>query len=65
MNRYIDLEGSSLIPNQDGRELIVSVVPFFNEQSDSGGLFSTEFTAEMEEQLDNICLLYTSAAADE
>ena len=54
VNRYIDLEGSSLIPNQDGRELIVSVVPFFNEQSDSGGLFSTEFTAEMEEQLDNI-----------
>ena len=54
VNRYIDLEGSALIPNQDGRELILSVVPFFNEQSDSGGLFSTEFTAEMEEQLDNI-----------
>jgi len=51
---YIDVDGSSLVPNQKGRDLILSVVPFFKEQSTSARLFSTEFTAKMEEELDNI-----------
>ena len=51
---YIDIDGSSLLPNQNGRDLILSVVPFFKEQSTSESLFSTEFTANMEEELDNI-----------
>jgi len=52
--KYIGVDGSSLVPNQTGRDLILVIVPFFNEQSASEGLFSTEFTAKMEEQLDNI-----------
>ena len=51
---YIKVEGSSLIPTEGGRMMWLDVVPFYNEQNESGGLFTPLFTSKMEESLDGI-----------
>ena len=56
---YVDKEGSSLIPTTKGRTLWVDVVPFYGKEMDSlnedaYGLFTTDFTAKMEEGLDRV-----------
>ena len=52
---YISKEGSTLIPTDNGRTLWIDVAPFYNNSTDYGdGLFSTEFTAIMEQKLDQI-----------
>jgi len=51
---YIVVEGASLIPTESGRTMWLDVVPFYNDQGDSDGLFTPEFTSDMEENLDKI-----------
>jgi len=52
---YVDKDGSSLIPTENGRTLWLEVSPFYNGTSVYGdGLFSSEFTSIMEERLDSI-----------
>jgi len=51
---YIKVEGSSLIPTERGRMMWLDVVPFYNEQEESGGLFTPLFTSKMEDSLDGI-----------
>ena len=52
---YIEKDGSTLIPTDNGRTLWVDVAPFYDNQTDYGdGIFSTEFTAIMEQKLDQI-----------
>ncbi len=54
---YVNKEGSSLIPTEDGKLLWIEVVPFYgseenSSQSISEGLFTPKFTALMESNLD-------------
>ena len=51
---YIKVEGSSLIPTERGRMMWLDVVPFYNEQEESEGLFTPLFTSKMEDSLDGI-----------
>ena len=51
---YIKVEGSSLIPTEGGRMMWLDVVPFYNEQEESEGLFTPLFTSKMEDNLDGI-----------
>jgi hypothetical protein len=51
---YIKVEGSSLIPTKEGRMMWLDVVPFYNEQEESEGLFTPLFTSKMEDSLDGI-----------
>ena len=50
--KYIEKEGSSLVPTQNGKTLWLDVAPHFNQPV--GELFSAEFTAIMEADLDSI-----------
>ena len=52
--KYIEVEGSSLIPTDRGRMMWLDVVPFYNEQAESEGLFTPLFTSKMEDNLDGI-----------
>ena len=49
---YVKSDGGSLIPTDDGRMLWIDVVPFYNEQDQEVGLFTPEFTSQMEANLD-------------
>ena len=49
---YVKSDGGSLIPTDDGRMLWTDVVPFYNEQDQEVGLFTPEFTSQMERNLD-------------
>ena len=51
---YVDVERNSLTPTEKGRTLWLQVVPFFNEQYETDGLFTPQFTSKMEESLDRI-----------
>ena len=51
---YIKVEGSSLIPTEGGRMMWLDVVPFYNEQEESEGLFTPLFTSKMEDNLDGV-----------
>ena len=51
---YVKLEGSSLIPTDDGRLLWIDVVPFYNQQDEEFGLFTPDFTSQMEGTLDHV-----------
>ena len=56
---YVDKEGSSLIPTDQGRLLWIEVVPFYGSDENSSGtisegLFTPLFTALMESSLDEI-----------
>ena len=51
---YVEVEGSSLIPTEKGRMMWLDVVPYYNEQDESEGLFTPHFTSEMEDSLDGI-----------
>lgn len=51
---YIEVEGSSLIPTDKGRIMWLDVVPFYNNQDESEGLFTPLFTSKMEDSLDEI-----------
>ena len=56
---YIEKDGSTLIPTDNGRTLWVDVAPFYDNQTDYGdGIFSTEFTAIMEQKLDQTAQLF-------
>ena len=48
---YVNSDGGSLIPTDDGRMLWTDVVPFYNEQEEVG-LFTPDFTSHMEGNLD-------------
>jgi len=50
--RYIEKDGSSLIPTKNGRTLWLDVAPHYNQPD--GELFSADFTAIMESDLDSI-----------
>ena len=52
LKRYIDKDGSSLIPTKNGRTLWLDVAPHYNQQDVE--LFSADFTAIMESDLDSI-----------
>jgi len=49
---YVESDGGSLIPTDDGRMLWKDVVPFYNDQDQEVGLFTPEFTSQMEGNLD-------------
>ena len=49
---YVNSNGGSLIPTDDGRMLWTDVVPFYNEQDGDVGLFTPDFTSNMEGNLD-------------
>tara|TARA_B100000131_G_scaffold284405_1_gene292972 strand:- start:11 stop:2266 length:2256 start_codon:yes stop_codon:yes gene_type:complete len=52
---YVEKDGGSLIPTENGRTLWVVVAPFYNQTEVYGeGLFSYKFTSSMEDNLDNI-----------
>ena len=56
---YVDKEGSSLIPTDQGRLLWIEVVPFYGSDENSSGtisegLFTPRFTALMESNLDEV-----------
>tara|TARA_B100001123_G_scaffold395160_1_gene476487 strand:+ start:986 stop:3292 length:2307 start_codon:yes stop_codon:yes gene_type:complete len=52
---YIDRDGSSLIPTEDGRTLWLVVAPHYNQTEVYGdGLFTYNFTSNMEGNLDHI-----------
>lgn len=51
--KYVENNNGALIPTESGRMLWLKVVPFFNEQNEKG-LFATQFTAQMEVELDTI-----------
>jgi len=53
--KYVEKDGSSLIPTVNGRTLWIEVAPFYNQTEVYGqGLFSYDFTSNMEEKLDLI-----------
>ena len=52
LKRYIEKDGSSLIPTKNGRTLWLDVAPHYNQPD--GDLFSADFTAIMESDLDSI-----------
>ena len=60
--KYVERDGSSLIPTTQGRTLWIDVAPFYNETDVfDQGLFTYGFTSSMEEQLDLIEAGVTSA----
>jgi len=55
--KYVDDEGGSLVPTEQGRLCWLEVAPMYTSQDDESQvsfLFSAEFTAGMEERLDAI-----------
>ena len=53
--KYVNKEGSSLIPTTNGRTLWIDVTPFYNKTDVyDQGLFTYGFTSSMEEKLDLI-----------
>ena len=52
LKRYIEKDGSSLIPTKNGRTLWLDVAPHYNQPDVE--LFSADFTAIMESDLDSI-----------
>ena len=52
LKRYIEKDGSSLMPTKNGRTLWLDVAPHYNQPD--GDLFSADFTAIMEADLDSI-----------
>ncbi|MAQ63421.1 MAG: hypothetical protein CMA48_03790, partial [Euryarchaeota archaeon] len=52
LKRYIEKDGSSLMPTKNGRTLWLDVAPHYNQPD--GELFSADFTAIMEADLDSI-----------
>jgi len=53
--KYVNKEGSSLIPTTNGRTLWIDVTPFYNKSDVyDQGLFTYGFTSSMEEKLDLI-----------
>ncbi len=50
--RYVDLEDGAMLPTPRGRSLWLEVAPLYDDED--GSLFSSEFTAIMEQQLDQI-----------
>ena len=52
LKRYIEKDGSSLLPTKNGRTLWLDVAPHYNQPD--GDLFSADFTAIMEADLDSI-----------
>ena len=52
LKRYVEKDGSSLIPTKNGRTLWLDVAPHYNQPD--GELFSADFTAIMESDLDSI-----------
>ena len=52
LKRYIEKDGSSLIPTKNGRTLWLEVAPHYNQPDVE--LFSADFTAIMESDLDSI-----------
>lgn len=49
---YVESDGGSLRPTEDGRMLWNKVVPFYNDQNGDFGLFTPSFTSKMEGDLD-------------
>ena len=52
LKRYVEKDGSSLIPTENGRTLWLDVAPHYNQPDVE--LFSADFTAIMESDLDSI-----------
>ena len=52
LKRYVEKDGSSLIPTKNGRTLWLDVAPHYNQPDVE--LFSADFTAIMESDLDSI-----------
>ncbi|MEJ2502416.1 MAG: type IA DNA topoisomerase [Gemmatimonadota bacterium] len=56
--KYVETEDGALVPTSRGRAVWLEAAPLYAEDSDNGDfpveLFSTEFTALMEERLDRI-----------
>ena len=52
--KYITNESGSLTPTDNGMTLWTEVAPIYNDQEAEIELFSSEFTADMENQLDEI-----------
>jgi len=53
--KYIEKEGSSLIPTDNGKTLWIEVTPFYNQtEVYEQGLFTYDFTSSMESKLDQI-----------
>ena len=52
LKRYVEKDGSSLVPTKNGRTLWLDVAPHYNQPD--GELFSADFTAIMESDLDSI-----------
>ena len=52
LKKYIEKDGSSLLPTQNGKTLWLDVAPYYNQPE--GKLFSADFTAIMESDLDSI-----------
>lgn len=50
--RYVEVEDGALVPTERGRALWLEVAPLYDEEGQA--LFSVEFTAEMETQLDQV-----------
>ena len=60
---YVDKDGRALSPTSNGRMLWLDVVPHYNEDAPIvDGLFTSEFTASMENRLDMIELGDADAA---
>ena len=61
--KYVLEENGSLIPAESGRTLWLEVAPFYDRSSHGieGHLFGTEFTSEMESNLDEIEIGNTAA----
>ena len=52
--KYVTNENGSLTPTDNGMVLWTEVAPIYNDQGDDNKLFSSEFTADMERQLDMV-----------
>tara|TARA_B100001093_G_C26783371_1_gene995596 strand:- start:298 stop:1713 length:1416 start_codon:yes stop_codon:yes gene_type:complete len=52
--KYITNENGSLTPTDNGMLLWTEVAPIYNDQASEIDLFSSEFTSDMEEQLDSV-----------
>ena len=52
--KYIEKDGSSLMPTNPGRTLWLEVAPFYDQSDDYSGLFTSDFTSRMESDLDII-----------
>ena len=61
--KYVEEENGSLLPSESGRTLWLEVAPHYDRSSHGieGHLFGTDFTAEMESNLDEIELGNSSA----